>query len=85
MGAGTVEDRPADSHARALLSTATLLLAHAGQMPALLARTLVLFAALAAVAGCTNNTGQYQTPARGGWDNFRAETATGQPVAQALR
>jgi len=44
-----------------------------------------LFAALAAVAACTNNTGQYQTPARGGWDNFRAETTTGQPVALARR
>lgn len=54
-------------------------------MPAVLARTLVLFAALAAVTACTNNTGQYQTPARGGWDNFRAETTTGQPVALARR
>ena len=85
MGAGTVADRPADSHAGALLSTSTLLLAHAGHMPTPLARTLILFAVLVAAAACTNNTGQYQTPARGGWDNFRAETATREPLALARR
>jgi hypothetical protein len=42
---------------------------------------LLVLLATAALAGCTstNNTGQYQTPARGGWDNFRADAAPDQP------
>ena len=41
---------------------------------------LLVVMATAALAGCTGtNTGQYQTPARGGWDNFRADAAPGEP------
>lgn len=54
-------------------------------MPISPARTLIAIAALAVLAACTSNTGQYQTPARGGWDNFRAETANGQSMALARR
>jgi predicted small lipoprotein YifL len=35
-------------------------------------KVLLVLLALAVLAGCANNTGQYQTPSRGGWDNFRA-------------
>lgn len=38
-------------------------------------KALLVLLATVALAGCANNTGQYQTPARGGWDNFRADAA----------
>jgi hypothetical protein len=44
-------------------------------------KALLVLLATVALAGCANNTGQYQTPARGGWDNFRADAAPGQPRA----
>ena len=40
-----------------------------------LAALLVLLATAAAGCTSTDNTGQYQRPARGGWDNFRADAA----------
>jgi len=48
---------------------------------------IAAFLVLLATAGCTstNNTGQYQTPARGGWDNFRADAAPGEPSANFHR
>jgi hypothetical protein len=48
-------------------------------------KALLVLLALAVLAGCANNTGQYQTPARGGWDNFRADAAPGQPSASFHR
>ena len=47
-----------------------------GHLPAVLA-------VLIALAGCTTTTdhSQYQTPGRGGWDNFRADAIAGWPVA----
>jgi len=48
-----------------------------------LAALLVLLATAAAGCTSTDNTGQYQRPARGGWDNFRAEAAPGPPELSA--
>jgi hypothetical protein len=45
-----------------------------------LARALAMLA-IAALAACNAaNNAQYQTPTRGGWDNFRADAASGRPV-----
>jgi uncharacterized lipoprotein YajG len=47
-------------------------------------RALAVLVAIAALAGCANDpNAKYQTPARGGWDNFRADAASGQPVMLA--
>lgn len=39
------------------------------------AKVLALLLAFAMLAGCANDpNAKYATPARGGWDNFRAES-----------
>jgi len=44
-------------------------------------KALALLVTIAALAGCANDpNSKYATPARGGWDNFRADAAPGQPV-----
>lgn len=46
--------------------------------------SLVLFCIALVLAGCNAaNNSQYQTPARGGWDNFRAETVEPRSVGRA--
>jgi hypothetical protein len=47
-------------------------------------RSLVLFCIALVLAGCNAaNNSQYQTPARGGWDNFRAHAVDPGPVGRA--
>ena len=49
-------------------------------MIALPAKALALLAAIATLVACANDpNAKYATPSRGGWDNFRADSAVGQP------
>lgn len=49
-------------------------------------RILFLISALTVLAGCNAaNNSQYQTPSRGGWENFRAERPVDPPAQQTAR
>lgn len=49
-------------------------------------RILLLISAAAVLAGCNAaNNSQYQTPSRGGWENFRAEHPVNPPALQTAQ
>lgn len=49
-------------------------------------RILLLISTLAVLAGCNAaNNSQYQTPSRGGWENFRAEQPIDPPARQTAQ
>jgi len=53
-------------------------------MMKLLTKALAVLVAIAELAGCADDpNSKYATSARGGWDNFRADSASGQPTTLA--
>jgi hypothetical protein len=64
--------------------TAERIAAAIARMMKLLTKALAVLVAIAELAGCADDpNSKYATPARGGWDNFRADFASGQPATVA--